>query len=142
MTAIVGPIPLFSNPPIEPQYFAPWRFVISAITLGVTTTVTMIVPSLTELNYAVGQQIRLIIPPTFGCRELNNQTGYIISIPSSTQVVVDINSTNANAYIASSATTPAQILAIGDVNSGPINSNGRSNVSTKIAGSFINISPN
>jgi hypothetical protein len=139
--AITGPVALFNNPPIEPQYFQPWRFAISAITLGVTTTVTVIVPLITILNYVIGQEVRLLIPPTFGCRQLNNQTGFVIGITPPNQIIVDINSTTADPYIASTAPTPAQIIAIGDINTGPINQ-GRSNNSTVIAGSFINISPN
>jgi len=142
MSVISYPTPLFSNPPIEPQYFAPWRFVISAITLGVTTTVTMVIPAITTLNYVVGQQVRLIIPPTFGCRQLNEQTGYVISVNPPNQVVLSINSLGSDPYISSSATTQAQILAIGDINTGPTNSNGIAPTSTVIAGSFINISPN
>ena len=58
------------------------------------------------------------------------------------QVVLDIDSAlNVNTYIASSATTQAQILAIGDVNSGPTNVSGRVNNITFIAGSFLDISP-
>jgi hypothetical protein len=101
----------------------------------------MVIPSITNLNYVIGQQVRLIIPPTFGCRQLNEQTGYIIGINLPDQVVVDINSLGFNPYIASSATTQAQILAIGNINSGPTNT-GRTNNQTYIPGSFINISPN
>lgn len=139
--AIVGPIPLFSNPPIEPQYFAPWTFTISNIALGASTLVTMVIPPITMLNYVIGQQVRLLIPPTFGCRELNGLTGYVISIPSVNQVVIDINSIGMTPYIASPAATPAQISAIGDISSGPTNMT-RQSTSTVIPGSFINISPN
>jgi len=139
--AISGPIALYSNLPIEPQYYAPWRFVISNITLGMITTVTMIIPAITSLNYVVGQQVRLIIPQTFGCRQLNEQTGYVIQVNPPNQVILDINSIGADPYIPSPARTQAQILAIGDNVSGPINSNGRQ-TQTFIPGSFINISPN
>lgn len=138
--AILGPVALYNNVPIEPQYYAPWRFVISAITLGVTTTVTMVIPAITTLNYVVGQLVRLIIPPTFGCRQLNEKTGYVIAVNLPDQVTININSLGSDPYIASSATTPAQILAVGDVNSGQINT---SQATTPfIPGSFINVSPN
>ncbi len=139
--AIKGPIALYSNVPIEPQFFQPWAFVVTAITRGVTTTVTMTIPAITTLNYVVGQQIRLTIPPQFGCRQLNGQTGYVISITSTTQVEVSINSLSSDPFVASTATTKPQIVAIGDNNSGPISSTGRV-ISTVIPGSFINISPN
>jgi hypothetical protein len=139
--AITGPIALYSNVTITAQFYAPWRFVISNITLGATTVVTMTIPSTTELNYVVGQLVRLIIPPTFGCRQLNEKTAYVIAVTLPDQVTLDLNSIGSDPYIASAATTPAQILAIGDINTGPTNT-GRQNNQTYISGSFINISPN
>ncbi len=132
------PIPPYQNLPINAQYYSPSRFVISAVTLGQTTTITTSV----NHNYVIGQEIRLIIPPSFGCRQLNETSGFVLSIPSPTQVTVSINSLrNVDPYIASSATTVAQILAIGDVNTGVTNSQGRINNGTFIPGSFIDISP-
>lgn len=133
-----GPIPPYTNPPIEPQYYQPSRFVISNVTLGQTTIVTTI----EDMNYVLGQVVRLVIPPTFGCRQLNEDQGVVISLPALNEVELNIDSSrNVDAYIASSATTPAQILAIGDINSGQINSNGIFKTITYIPGSFINISP-
>lgn len=141
--AITGPIALFSNPPIEPQYFQPWSFAILAITLGNPTVITLVIPSITYLGYVVGQQIRLVIPPTFGCRQLNGQTGYVLSVSLPNQISVAINSSvNVDPYIASSATTRAQCLVIGDVNSGQINSNGINTPLVAVPGAFINVSPN
>jgi hypothetical protein len=143
MTVISYPVPLYANLPIEPQYYNPWRFVISAISLGVTTSITMVIPAITDLTYVVGQQVRLIIPPTFGCRQLNGQTAYVIAVNLPDQVVLDINSSqNVDSYIASSQPTPAQILAIGDILAGAINNNGTQNQTNYVIGSFINVSPN
>jgi len=144
MTGVISyPVPLYANLPIEPQYYTPWRFVISAISLGVTTTITMVIPAITDLTYVVGQQVRLIIPPTFGCRQLNGQTAYVIAVNLPDQVVLDINSSqNVDSYIASAQPTPAQILAIGDILAGAINNNGTQNQTTYVIGSFINVSPN
>lgn len=136
-TVISFPVPLYSNPPIEPQFYQPSRFVISAITLGATTTVTTTV----DHNYVIGQLVRLLIPPSFGCRQLNERSGILLSIPSSTQMVLDIYSAGGDAYIASSAPTQAQTVSVGDYNSGVINTNGRSTTGTFIPGSFLNISP-
>lgn len=134
---IFGPIAPESNPPINPQYYKPSVFDINAITLGNATTVTTSV----NHNYVIGQEIRLLIPPSYGSFQLNGQTGYVINIPSSNQVVVTINSNNSNAFVIGPTTTPAQIVAIGDVNSGNINSTGNIQNITNIPGSFINISP-
>lgn len=133
----VGPIALFNNLPIEPQFYQPSRFVISAISLGTTTIVTTTV----NHNYVVGQEVRLLIPSSFGSYQLNEQTGFIISIPASNQFELNINSSkNVSAFISSSATTVAQCLAVGDVNMGQTNT-GRTNNLTNVPGSFINISP-
>lgn len=132
-----GPIAPYNNLPIEPQNYLPSDYFISAITLGVTTTVTTSV----NHNYVVGQQARLNIPPSFGSRQLNQQSGIVISIPSANQVTLNIDSSiNVDPFIASMATTKAQIVAIGDINSGVSNNNGRAPTGTFIPGSFINIS--
>lgn len=140
---ITGPVPIYQNPPIEPQFFQPWRFVITAIGLGASTTITMTIPAITQLNYVIGQEIRLIIPPQFGSRQLNGRTGFVVGINPPNQVVVSINSSvGVDPFIASSATTKAQILAIGDINSGQISSTGLQIPLVTIPGSMINISPN
>lgn len=142
-TVISYPIPAYSNVPIQPEFYQPRRFVISGITRGLTTTVTTIA----SMDYVVGQLVRLIIPPTYGIRQLNEAQAYVIAIPGATQVTLDIDSRGMDAFISSSATTKAQILGIGDINSGYISSTGRTiatvNGNTQIAppGSFINISP-
>jgi hypothetical protein len=139
MTVISPPIPPFSNVPINAQYYLPNVFFISNVSLGVYTTVT-----LTENhNYVIGQLIRLIIPPTFGCRQLNEVTGYVISIPNPNQIVLTIDSSqNVDQFTTSSATTQPQTLPVGDINTGVTNASGRINTGTFIPGSFINISPN
>lgn len=132
-----GPIALYNNLPIEPQNYQPRMFFISAITLGQTTTVT----TTEDHDYVVNQECRLIIPATNGCRQLNEKTGFVISIPAPDQVVLNINSSmNVDPFVTSIAKTQPQILAIGDVNTGQINS-GRTNNLTYVPGSFINISP-
>lgn len=143
MTMLTGvisyPIPAFQNLPIHAEYYIPSAFVISNVTLGQTTIVT----TFNNINYVIGQEVRLIIPPSFGCRQLNEKKGFVISIPALNQVEVTIDSSqNVDAYVASSNTTVvAQILAIGDVNTGAINSHGRNCTKDYIPGSFRNISP-
>lgn len=147
-TVLSPPIPLYQNVPIEPQFFKPSQFPITAITLGATTIVTMGTSTngVTN-NYVVGQNVRFIIPIANGTRELSGQSGVVISIPNPNQVEVNINSLGMNAFVAPSSFTPAQkgtipqILAIGDFNSGAINSHGNMHTKTGIKGSFKNISP-
>ncbi len=138
-TVISYPIPLYQNLPIQSEFYIPNFFTITSIVLGINTTIT----TLEDMNYVIGQQVRLIIPRGYGSRELNERTAYVINILSPTQVVLDMNSLGASAFIPSppGQNTAAQILAIGDVISGAINANGPMNMSTFIPGSFINISP-
>ncbi len=217
LTGVISyPIPPYSNVPIEPQFYQPSRFDISAITTGANTTVTTSVPH----NYVIGQFVRLLIPSIYGSYQLNNVTGYVISIPTTTSVVLTTPSAGVTAFVPSpySATitnisivnsshalvtannsfhlgnpiqfidvggmtqintkvgtitavsstdftvaidttsfsaytsggianlflypqSKAQIIAIGDINSGINNSTGTVNLGTDIPGSFINISP-
>ena len=135
----IGPTPPYNNPPINAQYYLPNVFVIAGVQLGVTTTVTATLP----MNYVIGQLVRLLIPFSFGCRQLNEVTGYVISTPSPTQVVLNIDSSqNVDQFVASNAFTQAQIVAVGDINTGQVNDHGRWHQKTFIPGSFINISPN
>lgn len=130
------PIPPYQNLPIEPQFYQPSAFFISNVALGIMTTVTTSV----DHNYVVGQLVRLLIPETYGSRGLNESQGYVVSIPASNQVLLNINSSNnVNPFVNSGQPTKPQILAIGDVNTGVTNT-GRSNNGTYIPGSFIDIS--
>lgn len=126
------------NLPINADYYQPNVFVISNLSLGPQTVVTTSVDN----NYVVGQLVRLLIPNAYGSSQISGQEGYVTSINSDDQFVVGINSTLANAFIPSPSygPTPPQVVAIGDVNTGQINT-GRSGNLTYVPGSFINISP-
>lgn len=137
-TVISYPIPAYQNLPIHAEYYAPSQFFISTVILGWTT----IIQTTIDMNYLIGQEVRLIIPPQFGCRQLNGLAGFVLSIPAPNQVELSINSTkNVDPFTASSATTQPQILAIGDINNGQVSTNGPQ-ILTFIPGSFINIGPN
>jgi len=138
-TVLSYPIPPYQNVPIHAEYYQPKVFVISDITLGQVTTVETTL----DMDYTIGQEVRLLIPPSFGSYQLNGKTAFVIDIPSSNEVILNLDSSvNVDAYIASSdLTQSAQIAAIGDINTGTTNASGRINQSTYIPGSFINISP-
>ncbi len=120
-----------------PALYVPGTSVISAITLGATTTVVTTAPH----NFVVGQEVAFripsipgVTPPSWGTTELNslpNTTipgspiyGYVVSVTNSTTVVVNINSTaytafNSNyPFLSYPGRTPPQIVAVGDVNTG------------------------
>ena len=137
------PTPPYQNPPIEPQFYKPRMFVISAISTGILTTITTTLDN----DYVIGQLCRLTIPSKYGSRGLNEVEAYVIDIPTSNQVTLDYDSNGVDPFIASPTFVPfqqktlPQILAIGDINMGVINATGRRNTGTFIPGSFINISP-
>ena len=134
----VGPIAYLNNVPIEPQYYKPRFFFISAVTLGTSTLVTTTV----NHDYVIGQLCRLIIPQSFGCRQLNEVLGYVTSIPSTNEVILNINSSvNVDPFTSSAAFTQPQILAVGDINNGTTNKHGRCHNGTHPCGAFTNISP-
>ena len=141
-------VPAQNNPPVHPEYFQPSLFDITNITQDIQATVTMSPMTINGVtvypNYVVGQLIRILIPFTYGMSQINRQRAYVLSVPTSTSVVVDIDTRNYNAFISSPlySHTPPQIVAVGDVNSGVVNASGRTNQGTYVLGSFINISPN
>jgi hypothetical protein len=132
------PIPPYSNVPIEPQYYKPNNFVISAIALGPTTTVTTTL----DMNFVIGQEVRLVIPPLCGSRLINGLTGYVISIPASNQVEINLYSVGADPFKTTSIGSQPQIIPLGDINNGYIKPNGQGYIFPTIPGAFKNISPN
>lgn len=137
----LGPIAPERNPTPTPQYYQPSDFVITALSLGSSTTVT----TAGNVNYVIGQQVRFLIPSYYGTFQLNNVDGYVTSIISATMFTVNVNSSNMNTFIASPTYGPTkpQIIAIGDVNTGWVISTGLNQTlkQTGLPGAFINVSP-
>lgn len=115
---------------LYPFLYAPGVSTISAITLGATTTVDTATPH----NFVVGQEVAFRIPSAYGTTQLNSLPnvvipgspiyGFVTVVNSTTEVVVNINSTGYTAFTQPTVAqvlaglAPAQILAVGDVNSG------------------------
>lgn len=143
-----GPTAPENNPPIMPDFYLPRVFYIEAIVIGSTTLITTTLPH----NYVIGQTIRLVIPPTYGARSLNEQQGQVISIPAPDQVLTNIYSQGSDPFIPTPpyGPTPPQIIPIGDINNGGINNvfmvaqSGTTGIPQTIVfipGSFIDVSP-
>ena len=132
-----GPIPPYTNPPINPQYYKPGFFYIAAISNGVMTTVT----TTENHNFSLNQSVRLQIPRANLSIEFNEQIGVVLSIPAPNQVVLDINSSFYNLFQSTTQPNQPQIVAVGDFNSGALLSSGNVGLGTYVAGAFINISP-
>jgi len=115
---------------LYPSLYVPGTSFISAISLGATTTVTTTAPH----NFVVGQEVGFRIPSAWGTTQLNELPdvlipgspiyGYVTSVSSSTQVVVNINSAAYTAFTSNvafanfSGLNFPQIVAVGDNNSG------------------------
>jgi len=115
---------------LYPYLYFPGDTVISAITLGTTTTVD----TTDAHNFKVGQEVAFRIPSAWGTVELNSLPntltpgspvyGYVIAVTDYNTVVVNIDSSAMTAFTSnvSFAGTPgrtfAQIVAVGDVNTG------------------------
>lgn len=114
---------------LNPFLYLPEDNVISAITLGSTTTVATTMYH----NFEVGQEIAFRVPIQWGTTQLNslpnNVTpgspiyGYVVSITDNWTFVVNINSSAFTAFNTNPATVPTnqtypQVLSVGDVNTG------------------------
>lgn len=117
---------------LYPYLYEPGVSVISAITRGSTTTID----TTDAHNLVVGQEVAFRIPSSWGTTQLNslpNNTipgspiyGYVISVTDYNTVVVNINSSNYTAFdsnqtfAGTSGRSFAQMVAVGDVNTGGV----------------------
>lgn len=115
---------------LYPNLYAPNAGVISSLTLSTTTTVNTTAPT----NIQVGQEVAFRIPSLWGTIELNSLPntiipgspiyGFVTAVNSSTQFVVNINSSSFTAFNSNQtvASVPGlsfpQVVAVGDVNTG------------------------
>lgn len=117
---------------LYPYLYAPGVNIITAVTTGTTTTVD----TTSAHNFVVGQEVAIRVPTLWGTTQLNslpNTTipgspiyGYVVSVTDYNTVIININSTgfttfNSNQTFASvPGLSYAQILAVGDVNTGGV----------------------
>ena len=117
---------------LYPNLYFPGTTVISAITLGTTTTID----TASAHNYVVGQEVGFHIPSQWGTTELNENSntvvpsspfyGYVVAVTDYNTVVVNIDSSAMTAFNTNQtvASVPGlsfpQISAVGDVNTGGV----------------------
>lgn len=115
---------------LNPFIYAPQESVITAITLGATTTIQ----TADYHNFEVGQEVAFRIPSQWGTIELNSLPntflpgspiyGYVVSVTDNWTFVCSINSSAFTAFTTSisptavSGLTFPQVVAVGDVNTG------------------------
>lgn len=135
-TALSGsPSGAYVKKVLYPFLYAPGVSFISAVSTGTTTTITTTAPH----NLVVGSEVAFAIPSTWGITQLDSYIpgsstipgspiyGYVVSVSSSTQVVVNINSTGFTAYANNPTVAQTlaglsfpQMIAVGDVNTGGV----------------------
>jgi hypothetical protein len=130
-TALTGsPASAFLFKVLFPFLYLPEDNVISAITLGNTTTIQTTMYH----NFVLGQEVAFRIPNAWGTVQLNSLPnvvipgspiyGYVVSITDNWTFVVNINSSAYTAYTNNIAVanvpglTFPQVLSVGDVNTG------------------------
>ncbi len=117
---------------LYPDLYLPGDTFISAITTGATTTIS----TTAQHQMQVGQEVGFRIPSAWGTTELNELPnlvipgspvyGYVVSVTDLQTVVVNINSSaytafNTNlAFVSTPGRTFAQMVAVGDVNTGGV----------------------
>jgi len=117
---------------LYPYLYFPGASVISAITLGSTTTID----TASAHNFVVGQEVAFHIPSQWGTVELNSLPniltpgapvyGYVIAVTDFNTVVVNIDSSAYTAFTTNIAVASVpglsfpQIAAVGDVNTGGV----------------------
>lgn len=135
-TALAGsPAGALVKKVLYPYLYAPGAVVISGIDLNTPTGFTT-VHTASAHNFVVGQEVAFRIPETWGPIQLNSLPnnvipgspiyGYVVSVTDYNTVVVNINSAGFTAFDANQTVasvpglTPAQIVAVGDVNTGGV----------------------
>jgi len=117
---------------LYPSIYLPNTAVISAITLGATTTID----TSSAHDFVVGQEVAFRIPSAWGTVELNSLPntlvpgspvyGYVVAVTDYNTVIVNINSSAFSAFTSNPAVSSVpglsfpQIIAVGDVNSGGV----------------------
>jgi len=129
-TAISGsPTGALVKKVLYPFLYCPEDNVVMSVTTGATTTVSTTMYH----NFEVGQEIAFRVPQLWGTIQLNSLPnvlipgspiyGYVISVTDNWTFVCNINSTSFTAFTTNQTTvpsnwTPAQVLSVGDINTG------------------------
>jgi hypothetical protein len=132
-TALSGsPTGAYMKKVLYPYLYAPGAAYVSAITTGTTTTID----TTSAHNFVVGQEVAFRIPASWGTVQLNSLPnvqipgspiyGYVTAVTDYNTFVVNINSTSFTAFTSNqpfddvSGQQFAQVVAVGDVNTGGV----------------------
>lgn len=111
---VAGTTGSFRRIPYDPIYYPRRRFIAS-----VTQAASAVVELTVTHGYTAGQEVRFLVPAAYGMTEMNNLTGTITAINTTTNTVtVDIDSTAFTAFAfpltAAVPFTPAVMIPVGE----------------------------
>lgn len=114
--------------------------------VSITQSSEALVTTSLDHNYVINQEVQFFIPPEWGMRQLDQLKGYILSIPSSTQFTVNINTTLFDAFVIPVVPSvvvinPAEVAGIGENNTGQTAPGGKLPLPQTIPGAFVNYRP-
>jgi len=113
---------------------------------AITQSNPALVTTIDNHNYVIGQEVQFFIPPQWGIRQLDQLTGYVLSIPALDEFTVSIDTTLFDAFVTPTPSAfividPAQVMGIGDSNFGLNAPGGVVAVPQTIPGAFENQPP-
>jgi hypothetical protein len=113
---------------------------------NVTNSNIATVTTVSDHNYVINQQVQFFIPSQWGMRQLNQLKGYVLTIPTSNEFTVNINTSQFDAFITPTPPTyividPAQVMGIGETNYGQSSPGGIPILPITIPGAYENQPP-
>lgn len=102
------------------QLYTPYICNITAVTKGQKLTqLTTDVP----YGFVIGNQVSFQVPKQYGMRQLDGQKAYVLTTDNATQFTVVLDSSQFDPFVVPSITPPtvidpAQVMSVGDANSG------------------------
>lgn len=79
---------------------------------GITNEQNATITFTEDHEYLVGQVLGFRVGTEWGMFQINNRHGEVTSIPSDTQVVVDVDSTNWDSFVTPASPTQADPMAV------------------------------
>lgn len=112
----------------------------------ITQDAQAVVTTSIDHSFVVGNQVQFLIPPEWGMYQINRLKGFVISIPQSDEITVDIDTRAFDAFV--TPTPPmfvvidnAQVASVGDQNFGSLSPGGVVTLPNTIPGAYINQRP-
>ena len=106
-----------------------------------------IVTTTIDHSFVVGNQVQFSIPQAWGMYQLDGLKAYVITVPSPTEIVVNVDTTTFDAFITPTSPNiyvviePAQVAGIGDFNTGTSSPGGVIANPNTIPGAYQNQPP-